>query len=146
MKKKRTKADENLDLSAEAVRNWSLAKLMELAEASLDISRCGDADYLQGLDAQQINKVKRVVYGRNGNIVSIEPLSVVDIIVAAANIAGTREAAKQTALAEATQKKSSIRSNKLELNVNSPAAAKDEKSKGGKKPDTLNGLLDNIKS
>jgi hypothetical protein len=102
--------------SAESVREWSLKILMKSAEASIDISRCGDPEYIATLSPMQINKLKRVVYGGKGNIVSVEPLSVVDFAVAAANIAGTREIAKQQAEKE-KEKSAKHRSEKLELSI-----------------------------
>lgn len=102
--------------SAESVREWSLKILMQSAEATLDIARCGDPEYIATLSPMQINKLKRIVYGGKGNIVSVEPLSVVDFAVAAANIAGTREIAKQQAEKE-KENSSRHRSEKLELSI-----------------------------
>lgn len=102
--------------SAESVREWSLKILMHSAEATLDISRCGDPEYVATLSPMQMNKLKRIVYGSKGNIVSVEPLSVVDFAVAAANIAGTREIAKQQVEKE-KEKGARHRSEKLELSI-----------------------------
>lgn len=131
--------------SAESVREWSLKILMESAEASLDISRCGDPEYIATLTPMQMNKLKRIVYGGKGNIVSVEPLSVVDFAVAAANIAGTREIAKQQAEKE-KEKNSKHRSDKLELSV-----IRNSKIGKGTDPlpiasgDAINNLVKNIK-
>lgn len=114
-KNKQDKNERN-PYSAESVREWSLRILMGSAEASLDISRCGDPGYIATLSPMQMNKLKRIVYGGKGNIVSVEPLSVVDFAVAAANIAGTKEIAKQQAEKE-KENSSKHRSEKLELSI-----------------------------
>lgn len=132
--------------SAESVREWSLKILMSSAEAYLDISRCGDPEYVNNLSPMQINKLKRVVYGNHGNIVSVEPVSVVDFAVAAANIAGTREIAKQQVEKE-KEKASRHRSEKLELSIvgktpkaETAPAKTPEKSDPGDVSDLIQGL------
>lgn len=114
--KKKTENITRNPYSAESVREWSLKILMQSAEATLDIARCGDPEYIATLTPMQINKLKRIVYGGKGNIVSVEPLSVVDFAVAAANIAGTKEIARQQAEKE-KENSTKHRSEKLELSI-----------------------------
>lgn len=130
-------SSKNSEFSAESIREWSLKILKDTVQSLLDISQCGNAEYLRSLSESQSNKIKRVVYGNNGNIVSVEPVSVVDLVMAAANIAGTKELAKKDleeqkekakAAAAAAREKakemeksgSKFKSNKLELSVKAP--------------------------
>ena len=99
-------------------------------------AECGKAEYLKKLSSAQSNKIKRVVYGRSGNVVSVEPVALVDIIRAAADIAGTKEAAKEKS------KTGNKRSNKLSLEIGggkSPAAP-ETKSKKNSVNDILKGI------
>ena len=117
MAKAKTKKENQ---TPEAVRAWSLENLMGTVEARIDLSRCGDPAYLASLDMKQTAKIKRITYDRHGNISCVEPTPLVDLVVAAANIAGTREAMKAQAEKEAKEEKENgkkIRSNSLNINI-----------------------------
>lgn len=82
---------ENIDkYSPENVRRWALRRLMEAADSNIDISRCCDPNYLSTLTPVQTDKIKRVIYGGHGNVVSIEPVAIVDMLKVAADIAGVK--------------------------------------------------------
>ena len=137
--------------SSESVREWALKMLMESAEAQIDISRCGDPEYLKSLSPVQNNKLKRVVYGKYGQVISMEPVSVVDFVVAAANIAGTREYAKKKAEEEKEkEQKNRYRSAELRLSVKSektgtePESGKQDKSKSGQKKKNDNSAMEEL--
>lgn len=136
------KSDPGPDLSPEAIRAWGLKLLIEAGEATLDLAECGKAEYLQTLTPSQSNKIKRVVYGRTGNVVSVEPVALVDIVKAAADIAGTREAAKEKS------KSDGKRSSKLSLQIKDgkPADRPPEaETKTKSKKPTVNEILKGIK-
>jgi hypothetical protein len=133
MSKKQEKSAIKEQLTADFIRQWSLETLMGTVEAELDLSQCGKPEYLANLDRKQTAKIKRINYDRYGNISSVEPTGIVDLIVAAANIAGTREAAKAKAEKQAkedAQKEESkkYRGNKLTLNINTKTEAKPKKN------------------
>lgn len=139
----RTKKEntEKREQTPEAVRSWSLENLMGTVEAQIDLSKCGNPEYLSTLSRVQTAKIKRITYDRYGNISCVEPTPIVDLVVAAANIAGTREAMKAQAEREAKEEKENgkkIRSNKLNLSIiatpkeekkQTPATAKNENKK-----------------
>lgn len=136
MPKKTETTSENRDTSPEAIREWGLRLLIEAGEATLNLAECGRAKYLQSLSQAQSNKIKRVVYGKSGNVVSVEPVALVDIIRAAADIAGTKEAAKEKS------KTGNKRSNKLSLEIvgGKSAAAPETKNKKSSVNDILKGI------
>jgi hypothetical protein len=114
------------DFSPTDTRIWAVKKAQDIAEAKLDISRLTDPEYLASLTPEQAAKIKKVITDREGTIVSVELVGMVDIIVAAANISGaTAEAAamaKQKAAEAAAavkekekEKQNQHRSNKLTL-------------------------------
>lgn len=136
MPKKTETTSENRDTSPEAIREWGLRLLIEAGEATLNLAECGSAKYLKNLSSAQSNKIKRVVYGKSGNVVSMEPVALVDIIRAAADIAGTKEAAKEKS------KTGNKRSNKLSLEIvgGKSAAAPETKNKKSSVNDILKGI------
>ena len=141
MQKNTSDADSVRDTSPEAIREWGLRLLIDAGEATLNLAECGRAKYLQSLSQAQSNKIKRVVYGKSGNVVSVEPVALVDIVKAAADIAGTREAAKEKS------KTDGKRSNKLSLEIKDGKAAQpDLESKSKSKKPTVNEILKGIKS
>ena len=76
----------------DTVRRWALRRLMAAVDSALDLSRCNDPDYLATLAPTQTDKIKRIVYGNHGNIVSVEPVALVDMLKVAADIAGIKAA------------------------------------------------------
>lgn len=76
----------------DSVRRWALRRLMAAVDSALDLSRCNDPDYLATLAPTQTDKIKRIVYGNHGNIVSVEPVALVDMLKVAADIAGIKAA------------------------------------------------------
>ena len=141
MPKKTETTSENRDTSPEAIREWGLRLLIEAGEAALNLAECGKAEcgkaeYLKNLSSAQSNKIKRVVYGKSGNVVSMEPVALVDIIRAAADIAGTKEAAKEKS------KAGNKRSNKLSLEIvgGKNTSAPEAKNKKSSVTDILKGI------
>ena len=136
MPKKTETTSENRDTSPEAIREWGLRLLIEAGEAALNLAECGKAEYLKKLSPAQTNKIKRVVYGKSGNVVSMEPVALVDIIRAAADIAGTKEAAKEKS------KAGNKRSNKLSLEIvgGKNTSAPEAKNKKSSVTDILKGI------
>jgi hypothetical protein len=130
----------------EAVRQWSLDNLMGTVEEQIDLSRCGDPAYLSTLSRLQTAKIKRISYDRLGNISSVEPTPLVDLVVAAANIAGTREAMKAQAEREAKEGKENgakYRSNSINLNISGQPKEEKKPQKTEKKKD-ITDIMQNI--
>jgi hypothetical protein len=120
MGRKAERKEKTQSLTPEAIRKWSLETLMGTVEANLDMARLVDPSYLSILSPEQAAKIKKVITDRNGVIVSVELVGVVEMVTAAANIAGTREAAKVNAAKKAEEEEKAgkkHRSNKLILSV-----------------------------
>jgi hypothetical protein len=119
MTKKQSSNDSNKDaLSPENIRNWALTALMDAVESRLDLSKCGDHSYLASLNQKQLSKIKKINFDREGNVCSVEPTPLVDLVVAAANIAGSREAMKvkiEKGAKEEEEKGKKYRSNRLDI-------------------------------
>lgn len=132
------------------VRDWGLENLMRTVEAPLDISRLVDPAYLATLSPMQAAKIKKVITDRNGVIVSVELVGTVEIIVAAANIAGTREAAKAAAnkkAEEEEQKNTKRKGAALILHTTSKQPAEPPPEESGtpkKKKTSLSSVMDKI--
>lgn len=82
--------DEQLD--PENVRRWALRRLMSVADANLDLSRCQDLDYLATLDQVQMAKIKKITFSSGGAVTAVEPVPLMDMLKIAADIAGVKAA------------------------------------------------------
>lgn len=123
-KQKKTPASDKSRYTVEKIRLWSLEKLMNTVEAPLDLSQCHDPCYLSQLTADQSSKIKRICYGKDGQVTALEPMSIVEVVKAVAEIAGTREdaaakAKEKAALAvkDAKEQQGKQRSNKITLAI-----------------------------
>lgn len=92
MKKSSSRSDNNINSSGgydEAeMRDWLISELMRQSDAVVSPGRCNSADYLDTLDRCQLGRIKRIVYGNGGKIVSVELVPLVEINKALAEIAG----------------------------------------------------------
>jgi hypothetical protein len=77
--------------SPDNVRENALSALEDIQNATLNIGRITDPEYLASLTAAQLGRIKKVITDRNGVIVSVELNDTVGLLLAKANIAGVKE-------------------------------------------------------
>lgn len=108
------------DLAPESVRDWAVKLLRSIGNSRIDISRLNDTEYLQKMSSYQLSRIKKVAYGKDGQIVAVDLHDIVNTIEVAATIAGTREIAKEQAKIrkeESEEKNRKARSDKLTLDI-----------------------------
>lgn len=117
--------------SADNVRENALSALEEIQNATLNIGKITDPEYLASLTAAQLGRIKKVITDRNGVIVSVELNDTVGLLLAKANIAGVKEntaARNREKLAKLTAEASAEARAKAEVKK-AEAKKKEEKSK-----------------
>jgi hypothetical protein len=117
--------------SPDNVRENALSALEEIQNATLNIGRITDPEYLASLSAAQLGRIKKVITDRNGVIVSVELNDTVGLLLAKANIAGVKEntaARNREKLAKLTAEASAEAKAKAEVKK-SELKKKEEKSK-----------------
>jgi hypothetical protein len=108
------------DLAPESIRDWAVKLLRQIGNSRIDISRLNDTEYLQKMSSYQLSRIKKVAYGKEGQIVAVDLHDIVNTIEVAATIAGTREIAKEQAKMrkeESEEKNRKARSDKLTLDI-----------------------------
>lgn len=136
----------------ESVREWAVKLLRQIGDSRIDISRLNNTDYLQRMSAFQTSRVKKVTYGKEGQIISVDLHDIVNTVEAAAAIAGTRdmvkENAKQRKKEEDEEKNRKARSEKLTLDIVAAPGKQDKKNDTAESPkeESLTAMLGNILS
>lgn len=117
--------------SPDNVRENALSALEDIQNATLNIGRITDPEYLASLTAAQLGRIKKVITDRNGVIVSVELNDTVGLLLAKANIAGVKEntaARNREKLAKLTAEASAEARAKAEVKK-SELKKKEEKSR-----------------
>ena len=153
----REKTRRERELDPENIREWGVNLLRQVGDAKINIAKLNDIEYLQKLSAFQMSRIKKVTFGKEGQIVGVDLHDIVNVVEAAATIAGTREMVKEQAKMkkeEAEESGRKARSDKLTLVIGEPQKKKPEKPEKPEEPPADNGksaddpmlsLLSNIK-
>lgn len=153
----REKTRRERELDPENIREWGVNLLRQVGDAKINIAKLNDIEYLQKLSAFQMSRIKKVTFGKEGQIVGVDLHDIVNVVEAAATIAGTREMVKEQAKMkkeEAEESGRKARSDKLTLVIGEPQKKKPEKPEKTEEPPADNGksaddpmlsLLSNIK-
>lgn len=135
----------------ESVREWAVKLLRQIGDSRIDISRLNNTDYLQRMSAFQTSRVKKVTYGKEGQIISVDLHDIVNTVEAAASIAGTRDMVKENAKRKKEddeEKNRKTRSDKLTLDIAATPKKQSQKneSEEPEKDGSLTTILGNILS
>jgi hypothetical protein len=153
----REKTRRERELDPENIREWGVNLLRQVGDAKINIAKLNDIEYLQKLSAFQMSRIKKVTFGKEGQIVGVDLHDIVNVVEAAATIAGTREMVKEQAKMkkeEAEESGRKARSDKLTLVIGEPQKKKPEKPEKPEEPpadnsksadDPMLSLLSNIK-
>lgn len=155
--REKTRREREKDIAPETIREWGVNLLRRVGDAKINIAQLNNMDYLQGLSSFQMSRIKKVSFGKDGQIVGVDLHDIVNVVEAAATIAGTREMVKEQAKIKKEEVEESgrkARSDKLTLVIGEPQKKKPEKPEEPQEPTADNGksaddpmlsLLSNIK-